>query len=379
MIKGKNYYITQLNSSKAYQFTSFYHYSGIGFKKAQLNLGVFRNNDNLLVGVLQWGVYEKEGIKLDRYVKEPINKEEYLELNRFCMADSEGKNAESQAISLGIKWIKKYRPDIKLLVSYAGRKEGNYGYIYQATNWEYLGYFISNGFWELDGQEKHQITVWYRYKKYGDTTKSFKEGICDLYNNVKQTWSKQFIYIQRLDSSLTPANEILPYPKPDNEYPICTRVEIYKDEPYKNSSSQEKEMPLFYYTKGEELFTRRTLNRHNSIGKNAIAIYLYNGELYETSNTITEAAAITNISFASISKALKNEKACRKYYFRYYDSLIEPVEQIEVPWLAEIEGIRFLKQTEIADYCNVSRQAVSQAFQRKSKIINGKEVVWNNI
>ena len=30
--------------------------------------------------------------------------------------------------------------------SSAGRKEGNYGYIYQATNWEYLGYFISPGF-----------------------------------------------------------------------------------------------------------------------------------------------------------------------------------------------------------------------------------------
>ena len=30
-------------------------------------------------------------------------------------------------------------PEIRLLVSYAGRKEGNYGYIYQATNWLYTG------------------------------------------------------------------------------------------------------------------------------------------------------------------------------------------------------------------------------------------------
>lgn len=51
-------------------------------------------------------------------------------MNRFAMADSEIKNSESQAISLGIKWIKKYRPDIRLLVSYSGRIEGNYGYIY---------------------------------------------------------------------------------------------------------------------------------------------------------------------------------------------------------------------------------------------------------
>lgn len=75
------------------------------------------------------------------------------------MADSEGKNSESQAISLGIKWIKENMPEIRLLVSYAGRKEGNYGYIYQATNWEYLGYFISDGFWFLDGNERHSITL----------------------------------------------------------------------------------------------------------------------------------------------------------------------------------------------------------------------------
>ena len=78
----------------------------------------------------------------------------------------------------------------KLLVSYAGRKEGNYGYIYQATNWEYLGYFISNGFWFLDGKERHQITVWYHYSHYGNKSKSFKDGICDLFHDVRQTWTK---------------------------------------------------------------------------------------------------------------------------------------------------------------------------------------------
>ena len=58
-------------------------------------IGIYRKSDNLLVGVLQWGCSAQEAIRLDRYVKEPIKKEEYLELNRFCMADSEGKNAES--------------------------------------------------------------------------------------------------------------------------------------------------------------------------------------------------------------------------------------------------------------------------------------------
>ena len=75
--------------------TELYHYSGVGFKKAILNLGVFRNEDSKLVGVLQLGCSYQEKIRLDRYVKEDISKNEYLELNRFCMADSEGKNSES--------------------------------------------------------------------------------------------------------------------------------------------------------------------------------------------------------------------------------------------------------------------------------------------
>lgn len=106
------------------------------------------------------------------------------------MADSEGKNAESEAISLGIKWIKRNRPEIKLLVSYAGRKEGNYGYIYQATNWEYLGYFVSSGFWLVDGRERHQITLWYHHSKYGVEGQPFTQSLCDLFHDVRQTWTK---------------------------------------------------------------------------------------------------------------------------------------------------------------------------------------------
>ena len=72
-------------------------------------------------------------------------------------------------------------PEIRLIVSYAGRKEGNYGYIYQATNWEYLGYFLSNGFWFLDGVELHQVTVWFRYNNHCNTSLGYIDGLCDHY------------------------------------------------------------------------------------------------------------------------------------------------------------------------------------------------------
>lgn len=375
-MENKKYYIEQISSSKAYQFTSHYHYSGVGFKKAKINLGVFCKENDLLVGVLQWGCSAQEGIRLDRYVKEPINKEEYLELNRFCMADSEGKNSESQAISLAIKWLKKNKPEIKLLVSYAGRKEGNYGFIYQATNWEYLGYFISNGFWEIDGKEKHQITLWYHYQKYGNTKLPFKDALCEMYSSVKQTASKQFIYIYRLDNTLTPASPVLSYPKESNEYPIRTDVSVYKDEPY-ITETDNKEMPKFYYDPSELLFSRRALIRQGVIVKEHIAAYDGNGDLELTTPTITEMANELDITQSTISSAIKSGKIACGYYFRRFPSNQEPEAKIDVPWLCKIDGIKFARQTYIADYCGVSRQAVSQAVKRQSKEIAGKIILWN--
>ena len=380
MLESKDYYIDLINSSKANKMTALYHYSGVGFKKAKINQGIYRKSDNLLVGVLQWGCSAQEGIRLDRYVKEPIKKEEYLELNRFCMADSEGKNAESQAISLGIKWIKQNRPDIRLLVSYAGRKEGNYGYIYQATNWEYLGYFISDGFWLLDGEERHQITVWYRYKKFGDQSLPFKESICNLYHDVRQTWTKQFIYIQRLDKHLTCASAVLPYPKPSNEYPICTKVKIYKqdDEFLSSYEAPPREKVEYYYEKETQLFTRRALARRGELDtiKQGIAIYDRNGELESTARSVREA---TNKVFldGGIRSALKSGKIYKDHFFRNFILSEEPPETIDVPYLCIIDGYKFMKQTEVADYCNVTKQAVSIAKQRKTTRINGREVEWS--
>ena len=75
--ENKKYFVEQIHSSKANKMTALYHYSGVGFKKAILNLGVFRKEDSKMVGVLQWGSSYQENIRLDRYVKETINKSEY--------------------------------------------------------------------------------------------------------------------------------------------------------------------------------------------------------------------------------------------------------------------------------------------------------------
>lgn len=384
LLNSRHYYIDQINSSKANKMTVLYHYSGVGFKKAKINLGLFRKTDNLMVGVLQWGVSAQEGIRLDRYVKEPITKDEYLELNRFCMADSEGKNAESEAISLGIKWIKKMRPDIKLLVSYAGRKEGNYGYIYQATNWEYLGYFISPGFWSLDGNEKHMITVWSQFNKYkANEEQTMSEYLSEKYSDVRQTWTKQFIYVQRLDKKLTLSSPVLPYPKPTNEYPIKTKEKIIKEnnDIYQHPVELNRPFVQYYYEKDKYLFSKRVLKARGeleSTSKRKIVMYNISGELECTEDTI---AAFKKDGYAadSIRKSIKEGRAYKTKYFKEYQSENDIPQEIEVPFVLIVDEIPFPTLSEAARYLKVSRQAVSQAKAKQSKIINGKDVIWGDI
>lgn len=380
VVKNKKYFVAPINSSKANKFTCYYHYSHVGFKKAKLNLGIFDIETNKLVGVLQWGCSAQEGIRLDRYVKEPITKEEYYELNRFCMADTEGANSESQAISLGIKWIKQFHPHIRLLVSYAGRKEGNYGYIYQATNWEYLGYFVSNGFWCLDGQEVHQITLWYRYQHGDYTDLPFQQAIMKMYHQVIQTWTKQFIYIQRLDKTLTAASPILPYPKP-SMFKIIDRIKVCKDEPFIPYEIPQSEEPNYYYDPDELLFSRRKLIK-DGVLQPKVKITHYKVAMYDLyGNLVKVQQGVSSFEPEYKASSIKNSATNNVLYKNHLFKLFDPdetdiPEEVDVPIVGIINEIPFASYAEMARYCGVSRQAAHIAMKRNSKQIHGYDVTW---
>lgn len=383
LISNSKYFVDEVNSSKANKFISAYHYSHRGFPAAKLNLGIFTLDTKELVGVLQWGRSGAYNIKLDRYVKNPIKVDEYFELNRFAMADSEGKNSESQAISLALKWIKKYRKGIRLLVSYAGRVEGNYGYIYQATNWEYLGYFISKAFYSIDGLEYHLTTVATRYRNFKDKYKTLEDYLCGEYHNVYQYDSKQFIYIQRLDKKLIPASAILPYPKPTNEFPIQTKVVNIQTSKDFINSELEIEKPVYYWSPREEKFTTAMLRRHGVETKHRTEyqylIYDMKGNFAQLYNSIKEILAdYPQLNDSGIRTNIKKEKSYKGFYFKqipygqYYEEKIKVAEP-----LCYIDDIPFYKQIEIARYVGVTRQAVSSCFKKKNPMIGGKNIIWS--
>lgn len=57
------------------------------------------------------------------------------ELARLFIEDGTPKNAETWFVAKTIKWVRKNRPDIRCLVSYADPFAGHLGIIYQAGNW----------------------------------------------------------------------------------------------------------------------------------------------------------------------------------------------------------------------------------------------------
>lgn len=223
-VNNKTYVCLEITTKEANDIVKAYHYSGKVVKNSTLHLGIF-NKQNELVGCLQFGTSMNQQTP-NRIVE---SGDCMFELNRMVMADSEPRNSESQAISLCIKWLRKFRPDIKWLLSFSDGKESNVGYIYQATNWIYIGYIISDSFYDLDGDILHSVSVWHKYKeKHRDRdTKTTHEILFDNFENVSIIESKQHIYVYKL-SDMELKFDQQKYPKLENEIPIISKTWLKK-------------------------------------------------------------------------------------------------------------------------------------------------------
>lgn len=218
------YAVKEIASKLAKEMVKKYHYSGKIIHNSLINLGVFKDDE--LVGCLQYGYplnHKKTSDKIHKDYK-------MMELNRMVMIDSEPRNSESQAIAVCHKWLRE-NTDLDYILSFSDGKEGNVGYIYQATNWTYIGYLLSDSFFELDGNILHSITAWHRYKEKHPLkeTHTTKEILCKTFNNVKRITSKQYIYLFPLKKRVKFPFEAKPYPKKDKEIKIISEC-VYKDE-----------------------------------------------------------------------------------------------------------------------------------------------------
>lgn len=184
------------------------HYSRKFYTATTLHLGVFLGRD--LVGVLQYG-YAMNPASADSVVAGTLMNE-YLELNRMWLADAAPRNSESRALSFSIRLIRRLRPKVKWIQSFADERCGLFGTVYQAAGFTFHGEHVGR-FWELDGEFYHDSIL--TNSKTADTPKGRKlranrdRLIChDL---------RQFRYLRFLQQRFARSCRypVLPYPKPD--------------------------------------------------------------------------------------------------------------------------------------------------------------------
>lgn len=81
--------------------------------------------DGKRIGAMMWG----------RPVSPKIDQKHTLELTRMCFEDDTEQFAESRALGMARKYIRKHLPHIKGVIAYSSTAEHHKGIIYQADGW----------------------------------------------------------------------------------------------------------------------------------------------------------------------------------------------------------------------------------------------------
>jgi hypothetical protein len=154
--------LEQISNSEAKEFMKKYHYTKT-CAKATISLGFYYKNK--LCTMIVYG--QPSGKYLAKSIWEGGTEKECLELLRLFSFDWCSKNIESYCISKSIKWLKQNHPEIKILVSYADTSVGHVGYIYQASNWLYIGNSGAEREIYIDNIRQHRRDL---YDKYGTSS-----------------------------------------------------------------------------------------------------------------------------------------------------------------------------------------------------------------
>ena len=170
----------ELASRKAVKYAvENWHYSQNAAPRAyDLPFAVFEND--VFCGVVCYG----RGATNDIGKPYGMKSGQAIELIRVALNGKQNKT--SQAIGISLRLIRKYCPQVRLVVSFADPDQGHAGTIYQATNWLYMGRTIPADEYVLNGKRMHGRT----YRSKGKPEAAVKvKGSSKL--RYVYTWDKQ--------------------------------------------------------------------------------------------------------------------------------------------------------------------------------------------
>lgn len=156
MGRAKEIVMKVIPTKVATPFMKLHHYSGTVVNNSTLHFGVFL--DGKLHGVMSYGPSLDKSKIIGLVAGTGWN--EFLELNRMAFDSYLPRNSESRAISMSLKLIKKYAPQVKWVISFADACSCGDGTIYRASNFVLTGIKENLNLAELpDGVRVHKMTL----------------------------------------------------------------------------------------------------------------------------------------------------------------------------------------------------------------------------
>ncbi|MBA9088852.1 hypothetical protein FHR92_005399 [Fontibacillus solani] len=116
-------------STELDRWVSERHYLQSSPAGARLRLWIIDSNGDR-IGAMMWG----------RPTARSLDSVNLLELTRMYLIDDTEPFAESKALSMARKYIRKHYPQIKGLLAYSSTGEGHAGTVYLADGWFPFGY-----------------------------------------------------------------------------------------------------------------------------------------------------------------------------------------------------------------------------------------------
>lgn len=143
MATAKDILLKPIDSKTANRFIKRVHYSGKVVQNSQLHIGVYLNN--VLHGAMQFGP-SLDKRKLQGLVS-GTKWHEFIELNRLAFDDYLPRNSESRAISIAMRLLKEYAPQVKWVISFADATQCGDGTIYRASGFILTGIKPNDQIW----------------------------------------------------------------------------------------------------------------------------------------------------------------------------------------------------------------------------------------
>ncbi len=154
---NKKYEIKEVDRSVATELVQANHYSPVMPKLTKHWLGVYKEGEMVGAITLGWGTKPLHTIQ--KVVNKDMTSEDYFEIGKMCMLDSEPRNSETQMLSQVVRWLKENHPEVKFLYTLADGIMGKCGYVYQAANFYYGGEYWTDSYMSSKGEKVHPRTT----------------------------------------------------------------------------------------------------------------------------------------------------------------------------------------------------------------------------